>query len=339
MTRWTRRGAMAALMAASATGPVWARSRIRTGQPVWADSDPLPVRIQEIYPAVLDGRIYVAGGLEARNSPNVDAISDALFVSDPQAGWLRRAALPEPRHHPNLVGHAGAIHAFGGFRAGETGSWTMLANSTRYDPASDRWTEMRPMPSPYGETCAVSLAGHIHIATGRMPTGAANGQWNDHGDRGDHFVYDAGEDRWRDAAPNPTPRNSAAGVVLAGRLHIIGGRRVNAGNHAAHEAYDPAEDRWHSRAPLPQAQGGLAAAVVDNRIYAFGGEWFADGGGVYANCWIYDPDADAWSAGPDMVAPRHGLGGVAIGNQVFAIGGALRRGGGETSSLVQVLQA
>ncbi|MBR9825667.1 MAG: galactose oxidase [Alphaproteobacteria bacterium] len=334
MIKLTRRNFTAGALALSVTAPAFARQNTAT----WSSSAPLPIRIQEIYPTVLNGRIYVAGGFEARNSDSIDAVSDALFVSNPDfSGWTSLAPLPRPRHHPNLVGHDDAIYAVGGFRASEAGGWTMIANTTRYDPALDSWTEVSPLPRPYGETCAVSLDGLIHVATGRQPNGPANANWNDHGDRSEHYVYDALEDRWRRAAPNPTPRNSAAGAVLNGQFHVVGGRRVNAGNNAEHEAYDPQSDSWHRRAPLPQGQGGLAVAAAAGKLYAFGGEWFADGGGVYAQCWIYDPSRDAWEAGPNMASPRHGLGAVAVGGQIFAIGGALRVGGDDTSNLVEIL--
>lgn len=319
----------------------------------WRARTPLPVKIQEIYPAVLDGRIYVAGGLQAADGDDVDSISDALHVmrtvhdqgEEIAAGgipymicdfaWGARTSLPEPRHHPNLVGHAGAVYAIGGFHAVEGGIWGMLATNTRYDPDADSWTEMASLPEPFAETCAVSLNGMIHVATGRQPAGDANVQWTDHTDSGAHFVYDATADRWHTAAPNPNPRNSAAGVVLNGRFHVVAGRTVAGGNQAFHEAYDPASDRWESLAPMPQAQGGLAAAVSGGKIYAFGGEWFDDGGGVYPQCWVYDPQTDAWSAGPDMRSPRHGLGGVAIGNTIYSIGGALQASGRQTTGTVE----
>jgi N-acetylneuraminic acid mutarotase len=322
----------------------------------WQTRTPLPVNIQEIYPAVLDGRIYVAGGLQASSGENVDGISDALHVTRTAEEatarqlqtsgiaavhcdfeWQARASLPEPRHHPNLVGHAHAVYAIGGFHAVEGGIWGMLATNTRYDPEADSWTEMTPLPQPFAETCAVSLNGMIHVATGRQPAGEANAQWTDHTDSGAHFVYDAGADSWHTAAPNPNPRNSAAGVVLNGRFHVVAGRTVGGGNQAHHEAYDPQTDSWQSLAPMPQGQGGLAAAVSGGKIYAFGGEWFDNGGGVYPNCWVYDPHADSWSAGPDMLSPRHGLGGVSIGDTIYAIGGALQASGRQTSGLVEML--
>jgi len=357
MAALDRRFVLGGLLAAATTGPAFgARCRITRASldAGWWPRPGLPARVQEIYPTVLDGRIFVAGGLEARNGSDVDAISDKLFVMRYQTeaaigdtetirfacdfDWETRASLPEPRHHPNLVGHDGFAYAIGGFRAGDGGIWEMIPNTTRYELASDQWVEMAPMPVPYAETCAVSLGSLIHVATGRQPNGSSNANWPDHGDRGDHFAYDASSDRWTRRAPNPNPRNSAAGTVLDGSFHVVGGRRVNSGNSVHHEAYDPVADAWHTRAPLPQGQGGLAAAVAGGKLYAFGGEYFNNGGGVYPQVWIYDPEADRWEAGPDMLTPRHGLGGVSLGGEIYAIGGASSASGRNTSDLVERLR-
>ncbi|WP_291842882.1 kelch repeat-containing protein [Maricaulis sp.] len=339
MTGMNRRTVLTGLAACGLPAPAWAAQQ--SGETAWQVMAALPRRVQEIYPGLLDGRLYLAGGLEARNGANVDSISDQLFVqhapADPASPWETRAPLPEPRHHPNLVGHDGFVYAIGGFRAGDGGIWEMIPNTTRYELARDEWTEMAPMPTPYAETCAVSLGGLIHVATGRQPDGEANANWPDHGDRGDHLAYDAAADSWSRRAPNPNPRNSAAGVVLDGRFHVVGGRRVNAGNETHHEAYDPVTDAWHRRAPLPQGQGGLAAAVAGGRIHAFGGEYFDNGGGVYPQVWVYDPQADAWQAGPPMLTPRHGLGGVGLDGAIYAIGGASSASGRNTSDLVERL--
>lgn len=336
MSDITRRGFTAGGLALGLATPALGQA------PGWTARASLPVRTQEIYPAVLDGRIYVAGGLSPDAGGDGMGILDRAFRWSPDAGaeaWEEIAPLPEPRHHPNLVGHAGSVHALGGFRAGNGGAWNMIAANTRYDPATGTWTDAAPLPEPFAETCAVSLGGSIHVATGRQPSGEANANWPDRADSGAHFVYDAAEDRWRRAAPNPNPRNSAAGVALAGRFHVVGGRRVGAGNETRHEAYDPVNDVWHSLAPMPQGQGGLAAAAVRDRIYAFGGEFFGpEGGGVYPQVWIYDPGRDRWDAGPDMLTPRHGLGGVAVDGSVFAIAGATGPSAQGTSAQVEVLR-
>lgn len=349
----TRRTFIGTALAFAAGAPALARQCVPGGG-VWLTAAPLPVRTQEIYPAVLDGRIYQAGGLSP-DAPGGGPIGilDRAFVWTEERGaaeraerdeclrpnaWREIAPLPEARHHANLVAHDGAIYAIGGFRAGNGGAWEMLTSNTRYDPQADAWTEMAPLPAPFSETVAASLSTGIHVVTGRQPLGEANANWADHGDSAAHYIYDARTDSWRDAAPNPHPRNSAAGAVIAGRLHVAGGRRVGDGNEAWHEAYDPVSGTWRALAPMPQGQGGLAAAAAHGRLHVFGGEYFdAEGGGVFAEVWIYDPDGEVWTAGPPMRTPRHGLGGVAIDDRVFAIAGATGPSAEGTSNLMDVL--
>lgn len=312
----------------------------------WSAGPALPIRVQEIYPAVFDGAVYVAGGLSPDEGEGRIGISDRVFALEHGAiSWRERARLPLPIHHPNLVGLERELYAIGGFTAANGGGWTMSSAVRVYDADRDRWSRGPDMPAPFAETVAAAVDDRIHVVTGRRPAGFSNAEWSDHADTNAHIVLDAASGSWSTAAPAPTARNSAAGAVLNGRLHVIGGRTVNGGNTPVHEVYDPAEDRWETAAPLPEPEagprgaGGLAAAALDGRIHAFGGEWFSStGGGVYAQVWSYDPDADAWTEAGRMPTPRHGLGAVTIDDSIWTIAGASRAGGNETSAAVEVFR-
>ena len=314
--------------------------------PNWTAGPALPIRVQEIYPAELDGVLYVAGGLSPDEGEGPIGISDRVFALEPGADrWRSRARLPLPVHHPNLVALEREMYAIGGFTAANGGAWTMSAAVRVYNPSRDRWTRGPDMPSPYAETVAAGIGDQIHVVTGRRPAGSANKQWSDHADTNAHIVLDAASGNWTTAAPAPTARNSAAGAVLDGKLHVVGGRTVSGGNTAVHEVYDPAEDRWETAAPLPAPQagprgaGGLAAAALDGRLYALGGEWFdSTGGGVYTQVWAYDPAADAWSEAGAMPTPRHGLGAVTVDGAIWTIAGAAEAGGNATSAAVEIFR-
>ncbi len=312
--------------------------------PGWTAGPALPIRVQEIYPAVLDGVLYVAGGLSPDEGDGEIGISDRVFALEPGAqSWRERARLPVPIHHPNLVGLEREVYAIGGFTAGNGGAWTMSSAVRVYNPSRDRWSRGPDLPTPYAETVCAAIDGRIHVVTGRRPAGASNSEWPHHADTNAHIVLDAASGNWTTAAPAPTARNSAAGAIVEGRLHVIGGRTVSGGNTAVHEVYDPGGDRWETAAPLPEPEtgprgaGGLAAAVLNGEIYVFGGEWFGStGGGVYAQVWTYDRQGDAWREAGRMPTPRHGLGAVTLDNQIWTIAGAAQAGGNATSAAVEV---
>jgi N-acetylneuraminic acid mutarotase len=312
--------------------------------PGWAAGPALPIRVQEIYPAALGETVYVAGGLSPDEGSGPIGLSDRMFALEPGATrWRERAPLTLPTHHPNLVALEGELYAIGGFTAANGGGWTMSAAVRVYNPERNRWTGGPNMAAPYAETVAGVIDDRIHVVTGRRPAGQANADWGDHADTNAHIVLDAASGNWSTAAPAPSARNSAAGAVIDGQLHVIGGRTVTGGNTAAHEVYDPARDAWERAAPLPEpvsgprGAGGLAAAALDGRIYVFGGEWFDNsGGGVYAQVWAYDPASDAWTLAGAMPTPRHGLGAVTANGAIWTIAGAARAGGNATSAAVEV---
>ena len=302
----------------------------------WSEGPSLPRPKQEIYPALHDGEIWLSGGFVAKNGRTIGPTNETVIL-DPVAGiWREGPGIPNPRHHPHLQSHDGKLYVFGGFEPSSAEAmWVMQAGGWQLD--ADGWNVMPDAPALVGEAVTTSLTDGLHIAGGRTPLGTPNAVWTDHVDTGHHFVFDGSS--WSEAAPLPTPRNSATAEVIGDLWHIVAGRTVRGGNSTAHEAYSLAEDRWYTLAPMPQGQGGLASGVIDGGLYAFGGEFFDNGGGVYPQTWVYDPATDAWAAGPDMLSPRHGLGGIALNDRIYAIGGALQRGGTDTSALVEVLSA
>jgi len=303
----------------------------------WRSATFLPLAVQEIYPAALGGRIYLAGGLYAENG-EVRGATDQHFSWAPgETAWQEETTLPQRRHHPNLVSSGDRVYALGGFDTRAVAlDWTMTAETLIYDPNQKSWTVGPTAPEPHGETVCIARDQLIHVVGGRIPQGEANQRWTDQIDTDRHLVLDPAGGTWDRAAPALVKRNSAAGARLGDAIHVVGGRQVGGGNLTAHEVYDPREDRWRNAAPMPQGQGGLAAAVLKGRLYAFGGEFFDNDGGVYPEAWVYDPQADQWTAIEDMPTPRHGLGAVTLEEEIYVIGGAKGVGGDRTSAAVEV---
>ena len=67
-------------------------------------------------------------------------------------------------------------------------------------------------------------------------------------------AYDAATNIWTTKAPMLTPRCSAVGAAVNGRVYVVGGN----GPLATVEAYDPATNTWTTRARCPR-RGGCSA--------------------------------------------------------------------------------
>jgi hypothetical protein len=336
----TRRSALLAAGATLAAGCANQPSEAQpAGSPQWSTKPPLPFAIQEIYPALHQGRIHVAGGLLGEGG-RVVGVSDRHIAYDPATGGSETLKkLTSPTHHPQLVSCRGQLFLLGGFRTGPGAvDWMMTPSTQVYVPEKDDgWKVLRDAPARHAEAVAATIGDRIHIVGGRTPKASGNRAYGDHADTDHHLVYDAATDAWTEAAPALTKRNSATGGMINGLWHVAGGRHVDNGPSDAHEVYDAKEDRWRQAAPMPKGSGagGNAAGVIGGKLYVFGGEYFHDGGRVHAEVWSYDPQTDQWAAEAPMPTPRHGLGGVTIDNGIWLMGGAKKPSGNDTASTVE----
>ena len=328
--QWSRRQVLKSTAALSACA--WLPARADAS---WETSVDLPLRVQEIYPCLHRGSLWVAGGLSPDVPEAQQRISDSVYRFELERGqWSDEPSLPEPRHHGFLISTGSDLLLFGGFVAANGGRWSASRDVLKL--SGNDWSLVGTLPSAQSETVGAVRGDHIHLAGGRAP-GRKNANWNDQRDIALHQVFDPTTGQTTTAAPLPMARNSAASFVIDGRWHVIGGRTVGGGNSARHDVYDFDNDKWRDAAPLPQAQGGLAAASIDNHGYVFGGEYFSPGGGgVYSEVWEYDADTDQWREAGEMPVPRHGLGAVTVGESIYVVAGATEAGGAGTSNRLSV---
>lgn len=324
----------------------------RLSEAIWAPGQPpLPFAVQEIYPAAHSGRIHIAGGLLS-DGTRVTGVSDRHIAYASGGETTELAPLPAKRHHPYAVSTGRALYVLGGFGSDpDRVTWIMSTDTLVYSSLGEtvvgdrryhgEWSMRTPAPAPHAEVVAASIGDRIHIVGGRRPKGSANAAYGDHEDVDRHLVYDPGADSWSTAASALSKRNSAAGAIIGGLWHVVGGRSVVGGPIDAHEVYDPKEDRWRNAAPMPKGSGagGNAAAALRDLLFVFGGEYFGNGsGGVHDEVWCYDPRTDAWTEISKMPTPRHGLGAVTMNRSIWLVGGAKRPSGAETSDVVERFQ-
>lgn len=307
----------------------------------WTTGVSLPIAVQEIYPCAHQGRLHLAGGFIATNGRITGPTNAYQSWASGENEWRAETPLPTARHHPHMISFNDRLLAFAGFESpgGELG-WTIQKSGWNLSKDGTRWERISDLPAPAAEAViGITGDGNLHLAGGRSwATKDKTGRWQDHSDTDHHFVLANLNGNWERAAPCLYQRNSAAGGVINGQLHVVGGRQVGGGNLNYHTVYDHKSDRWHKLAPMPKAQGGLAAASLDGKLYAFGGEFFDNGGGVYPESWVYDPASDDWQTLVDMPHPRHGLGAVTLNGVIYVIGGALQASGVDTSAIVDVFR-
>jgi len=285
--------------------------------------------VQEIYPALHHGAIWIAGGFT-----RLGATERVVVFDIGRNAWRDGPTLPTPSHHVHLASLNGELWAIGGFMGGMTRTqWICTPRALKL--AGDGWIEGPALPKPIGEAAPIVHQDRIHLIGGRSPGGTANQAWEDQADVDDHFVIASGETAWGRAAPLPLARNSAAGVSDGERVHVISGRTVANGQTPKHDIYDPRTGQWSEGPAFPEPRGGLAGAFVRGRIVAGGGEIF-DPGSVGDALYAFDT-AQGWSRFETLPTPRHGHGFVAADGVLYALGGAQQPSASGTLSSVDVL--
>ncbi len=299
----------------------------------WASLAPFPDPAEEPVGAASGGKLYVMGGIKPVWQP-----TGLVHVYDPQTNaWTRLKPMPQPSHHTAIAELDGKIYLFGGFLLPESGppAWVPINNAWRYDPATDTWTALAPMPTKRGAAAAVAAGGRIYVIGG-----AAQSQGDPspsvHPSRSHRSLptieeYDPATNTWRSRTDMPTARNHVAVGAVKGKIYVIGGRLGAAfitampGNTDLVQEYDPSTDRWSLKAPMPTARSAMGYAVINDKIYVAGGEaqtyeYLA----AFRAFERYDPATNRWEKLPPMPIPRHGFAGAALGNRFHVVGGDIQ---------------
>lgn len=302
----------------------------------WKEMAPAPEGEEEVFGAVVGGKIYLMGGIKPLWKP-----LGLVLEYDPEANnWVKKNTMPELKHHVGTTALGDKIYLMGGFVYPEKGepAWVPVASAWEYTPATDSWKKLAPLPGPRGALACAGLDGKVYCTGGvRLPAWSMrNGirPGSEIEQPNDLIVYDPATNTWTTKSPMPTPRNHHVLVAVGGKLYAIGGRIGHAYVSgwsvpvAANEEYDPATDRWLPRSPLPSPRSALAAAVVNEKIHILGGEeWRGYASIVHRTHEVYDPKTNRWQASVPLRTPRHGFVAAAAGNRIFAISGANVSGG------------
>ena len=257
----------------------------------------------------------------------------ALLVSPSQAQkWETAAPIPQGAEEVYGMASGGKMYVFGGLAPG----WKPHGMVLEYDPTANRWTRKRDMPAYQHHVALAELDGRIYMFGGYKLPEQGRATWVPINNT---WVYDPKDDTWRELAPAPTARGSANAVVIAGKIHVIGGATLPADLkedwiHPArnlaigtHEVFDPATNAWSKRADMPTPRNHAAAGVVGNRIYVIGGR----AGSVFIpnalNLDIveeYNPATNQWALRDPMPTPRSAAAWGVYNGRIYVAGGEIR---------------
>lgn len=238
----------------------------------WARVAPLPQPRQDMA-AVRgpDGRIYVIGGRSCTSEQC--SFPARVDVYNPKTNtWSTSAPLPTPRAGLGAaLGPDGRIYAVGGWSNSLAGAAPngQFATVEVYDPASDTWHTVAPLPTARSALAVVTGPdGRIYAIGGGYPEALGSVSLLD--------AYDPSTNTWNAVTNMPTDRANLAAVMGPdGRIYAIGGSFWHEGPQglSAVEAYTASANRWEKVASLPTPLAVVAGTVgLDGRIYVLGAQ-------------------------------------------------------------------
>jgi N-acetylneuraminic acid mutarotase len=183
----------------------------------WVARAPMPTARSGGGAAVIDGKIYVAGGRPPGGS--------AFEVYDPATDrWEKLPDLPTQRNHLATAAVNGRVVVAGGrFQAGAMGERTDVVEI--YDPGTRRWSRGASLPAPRGGITGAVHAGCMFVFGGEGDMGHVLGLTPT------AYVYDPRANSWARLPDLPIAMHGLKGsAVIDGRIFLPGGAITIGGN-------------------------------------------------------------------------------------------------------------
>ena len=172
---------------------------------------------------LVGGELHLVGGWSHNRANNVSVSTHDAF--DPATGAYReRAAAPTARNHALSGVIDGKLYVTGGRAPGHEGEDAENVTATEvYDPATDGWTALAPLPTPRSGGASAVLGGKLYVLGGGLP-----------GDSISAVVerFDPAANAWERLADMPAAITGHRAVAVGDSLYVVGGFAVKDGKRA-----------------------------------------------------------------------------------------------------------
>jgi len=255
---------------------------------------PLTQPVTSFGGAVAGDYVYIYGGHKGGAHAYSNKLQGntllQLNLADPKK-WVELATGPRLQGLA-LVGHGKKIYRLGGFtaknKAGEENDLWSQSSVAVYDPATDKWTDMPPLPEPRSSFDAAVIGDTIYVAGGWQLAGEAESVWHKTAWKLD---LTAKAPAWQALPAPPFTRRALALAAYDNKLFVIGGMDDQGEIYRQTAIFDPATSKWSTGPEIP-AKGGMTG---------FGSSAFATGGVLY----VSTIDGDLYKLSGDQSKWQH----------------------------------
>jgi N-acetylneuraminic acid mutarotase len=257
----------------------------------WAAVAPLPAPRRGLSLCALGGSLYTAGGSSLYTAGGSDSqrTSHAEVHAYDVANdtWRVVAPMGTARNFHGACSHGGHLYVVGGMDGD-----LRLSSGERYDPGSDTWSAITPLPGNRGRSGRshfgmCSLGEFLYVAGGQ-------------GGMSSCFKYHPATNTWNPIPDLGTKRKAHCLCALGAFLYAISGSGRAA---TSMERYDPKTNSWSATA-LSVPQKWASCVVLDGRLHVLGG---TTGQSRTQSVERYDATTNAWEVVSAMELPRSAM--------------------------------
>ena len=225
--------------------------------------------------------------------------------------WETMAPLPDHRANIGAAVLNGKLYVVGGTsQVVSFGIATVTQHATVfvYDPVTNRWREVAPLPVAYAGMAVVGVGDKLYAF------GGVDG--NDNVSKLT-YIYNPASDQWQTGAPLPGEgRYFAAATFYAGKIYLVGGFPAI----SSVLTYDPATNQWANGPELQVGRHSFGLTPVpDGYLYAVGG---AAGTAELRSTERFSTATGKWEPVPaTRDGNRDGVAAVYTAGRIYALGG------------------
>ncbi|TVY22644.1 Kelch-like protein [Lachnellula hyalina] len=238
----------------------------------WVIVADLPMPLNHANSAVVNGKIYVLGGLTTTNDTFLWNATRASFEYDPKVNrWTRICDLPAGRE----IGSAAvAVRGSTIYLAGGQTNLSLIIGAegtsslfTSYNVITKQFSFLPDMPEPRDHAGVGLVAEKLYVLGGRA--------YQQNNTKDTVFSYDFDKGSWSTGlASMPTGRAGCSSGVIGQQIFTFGGEGdqvTTTGVFPQTQAYDTVTDSWTDYLNMDVPRHGTAGVAIGNRVYIAGG--------------------------------------------------------------------
>lgn len=240
--------------------PSGLNERYDTETNTWTQRRSMPTSRRNLAAVAYDGKCYAIGG------ENEQVGLQVVEIYDPATNeWTTGSSMPTGRLALTAAVIEDKIYTLGGVEE-ETFTAEFLKTLEAYDPATDSWESLSPMPTGRGYMASNVLGGKLYAMAGavapRTPSDVVE-------------VYDPTSNSWAQAEPMPSALYYPASAAWANKIYVTGGvgftEQLGLETKSDTLVYDPMLDSWTIGEPLQAARNRHISQASDSKIFVITG--------------------------------------------------------------------